>query len=95
MTTNTYGLTMRGLRKAAGDTKGLTGYYSGHYVQISYDTSDGEILTNYHYSLGHNTWSQYHDSDIITVCNASEPMTMQQIADAIVEAVAMHTAYAM
>ena len=88
MKTNTYGLTMRGLRKAAGATKGLTGYYNGHYVQISYDTSNGEILTNYHYSLGQNSWTQYHGSDIITVCNASNPMTMQQIADAIAEAVA-------
>jgi len=92
-TTNRHGLTMKGLRKAAGETKGLPGYYSGHYIQISYDMSDGEILTNYHYSLGQNSWTQYHSSDIITICNASSPMTMQQIADAIADAVAYHNAY--
>lgn len=86
-TTNTYGLTIKGLRKTAGETKGLQGYYSGEYVQISYDMSTGDIYTDYHYSLGHNSWSEYHDSDIVTICNASEPMTMQEITDAIYEAV--------
>ena len=87
-TINRHGLILSGLRKAAGETKGLTGYYSGRYVQISYDTRNGAILTNYHYNLGQNSWTQYHNSDIITICNASSPMTMQQIADAIAEAVA-------
>lgn len=77
---NTYGMKMHGLKKAAGETKGLS-YYRGDYVQISYDRSDGEILTNYHVST--NSWSEYHDPQIITVCNAREPMTMQQIADEI------------
>lgn len=85
---NRHGLSMQGLRKAAGETKGLTGYYSGHYVQVSYDTVTGDILTDYHYNLGQNSWSVYHDPDIITICNASIPMTMQQIADATAEAVA-------
>lgn len=83
MKTNTHGLVMKGLRNACSETKGLTGYYSGHYVQISYDTSDGEILTDYHYSLGQNSWSQYHSKSIITIRNASKPMTMQEIADEI------------
>ena len=87
MKTNTYGMKMTGLRKAAGETKGLRGYYSGSYVQISYDQDTGEILTDYHYSLGQNSWSEYHDPAVITVCNASKPMTMQQIADEIFAAV--------
>lgn len=87
-TTNRHGLIMQGLRKAAGETKGLPGCYSGHYIQISYDMSDGAILTNEHCSLGQNSWTQYHSGDIITICNASSPMTMRQIADAIAEAVA-------
>lgn len=91
---NTYGFRMVGLRKAAGETKDLTGYYSGHYVQISYDHDDGEILTNYHYSLGQNSWSQYHSPSIITICNASEPMTMQQIADRIADLLSYRTALA-
>lgn len=87
---NTHNLTMTGLRKAASDTKGLTGPYNSDYIQISYDTNGGTVLTNYHCSLGHNSWTQYHDRDIIAVCDANGPMTMQQIADAIADAVAMH-----
>lgn len=83
MKTNTHGYKMHGLRNAASETKGLAGYYSGHYVQISYNRETGEITTNYHYSLGQNSWTQYHDPAIITICNASSPMTMQEIADMI------------
>lgn len=77
---NTYGLKMTGLRKAASETKCLSRYRSP-YVQISYDRETGEVITNYHAS--ENSWSDYHNADIYTVCRASVPMTMQQIADAI------------
>lgn len=87
MKIDTHGIKMYGLRKAAGETKRLTGYYSGHYIQISFDTSDGEILTDYHCSFGQNSWSVYHKPSIISVCNACIPMTMQQIADKIAEVV--------
>ena len=88
MTNNTHGYVMHGLRRASGETKDLTGYYSGRYVQISYDRATGDILTDYHVSLGQNWWTQYHDPEIITVCNAVVPMTMRQIADAIVRRMA-------
>ena len=88
MKINTYGLEMKGLRKAASETKDLTGYYSGHYVQISYDPTDGEILTDYHYNLGQNWWTVYHES-IIVIGNVSEPKTMQEIADMVGEVVEM------
>ena len=87
MKTNTHGLKMHGLRKAAGDTKGLNGYYSGQYVQINYDTVEGMVWTNYHYSLGHSSWTHYDCPTVITVCTTSVPMTMQAIADAVYEAV--------
>lgn len=83
---NTHGLKMHGLRNACSESKDLTGYYSGRYVQISYDTRSGEILTDYHVSLGQNSWTQYHDASIIRVCNLSDPATMQQIADMVYSA---------
>lgn len=89
METDRHGMTMKGLRKAAGATKGLTGYYSGHYVQISFDRGVGEVLISEHCSFGQNSWTQYHDPEVITVCNASAPMTMQEIADRIAETVRM------
>lgn len=46
MKTNTYGLKIKGLRKAAGETKTTRGYYSGLYVQISYSPTDGQVLYN-------------------------------------------------
>lgn len=86
-TINTHGLKMHGLRKACSESKNLTGYYSGQYVQISYDTACGKVLSDYHVSLGQNSWTQYHDPSVIRVCNLSEPTTMQQIADLICSAV--------
>lgn len=80
---NMYGYKMNGLKAAAAETKGLRGYYDAAYVQISYDRATGDVLTNYHVSLGHNSWTEYHDSDVVTVCYASEHMTMQEIADAV------------
>ena len=82
---NTYGYKMLGLKRAAEKTKSLQGYYSGQYVQISYNYSTGEVITNYHVSLGHNSWTHYHNPAIITVCSASSPMTMQEIADNIAD----------
>lgn len=79
---NKHGLTMRGLKAASGETKDC-GYYSGHYVQISYDIVTGDIMTDYHYSLGQNSWTRYHNPAIITVATTADHMTMQDIADAI------------
>lgn len=86
---NTYGYKMQGIKRAASETKLLQGYYSGQYVQISYDCSTGEVLTNYHVSLGYNSWTQYHDPAIITVCFTGSPMTMQEIADKIADRAGM------
>jgi len=88
MKINKHGLPMKGLRKVSGETKGLRGYYSGEYAQMSYDRVSGEIFTDYHFSLGQNSWSVYPDSNIINCGNFSEPATMQEIADRIAEVVA-------
>lgn len=82
---NKHGLTMRGLKAASGETKDY-GYCSGHYVQISYDTVTGDIMTDYHYSLGQNSWTSYHNPAIITIATTADHMTMQDIADAIARA---------
>ena len=72
---------MHGLKSASGNTKN---YGRGCYIQISYNTrTGGEVLTDYHCSLGGNSWTEYHDRDITTIKNTSRHMTMQEIADAI------------
>nr|DAG42283.1 MAG TPA: hypothetical protein [Caudoviricetes sp.] len=79
---NKHGLKMRGLKSASGDTKN---YGRGCYIQISYNTRTGEVLTDLHCSLGGNSWTEYRDRDITTIKNTSRHMTMQEIADAIAQ----------
>ena len=74
-----YGIKMQGLKKAAGETKGLDGWNG--YVQISYDRADGEAIAAYHIDV--NDWTRYHSETIIPVRDTREPMTMQGIADAV------------
>lgn len=81
---NTYGLLMKGLKKASGETKDW-GYYSPHYSEIFYDMETGEVWTVEQYDLGHNSLSVYSSPDIIKIGNASHHWTMQTIADAIAE----------
>ena len=80
---NKHGYKMTGLKAAAGSTKDLTGFYSPEYVELFYDRSTGEVWTKYQYSLGQNSWTEYHSSDVLKIANISEPMTMQAIADMI------------
>lgn len=88
MTQDINGKTIKGLKAAAGETKHAGGNYSGKYVQISYNTETGEVLTDYHVSLGCNSWTEYHDKAIVHVCNAENPMTMAAIAESIGKAIA-------
>lgn len=55
------------------------------YVELFFDRATGEVWTNYQYSLGQNSWTEYDKKDVVKVCNLSEPTTMQQIADRIKE----------
>lgn len=89
MKVNTYGLKMIGLKAAAGETKGIS-YYTGEYVQISYDLDEGRVYADWHLTV--NDYCRYHDPRIITACSAREPMTMQAIAEAIAQRVAEYEA---
>ena len=82
MAINTYGIKMKGLKKASGCTENY-GPYSGSYVELFYDKNSGDIWGTFQHSLGQNSWTVYPDPDIIKICNTSSHMTMQQIADCI------------
>lgn len=84
---NTYGLKMHGLRKAAGETKSLSGPYSPEYLQLNYDRSTGEVWTDFFFSIGHNDWAVYHDENVLNCGNLCAPHTMQEIADYVRHAV--------
>lgn len=83
----------KGIKKAAGETKDLQGYYSGHYIQVNYDIENDEVLTTYHYSLGQNSFTRYHDKGIIFVGFFSEPTTMSEIKQMIDEKVEFRSRY--
>lgn len=76
-----HGLKIVGLKKASGNT--MNNYQAGCYDEIFYDKSTGEVWTKYQCSLGFNSWTEYHDENIIKLCNTTEHLTMQEIADLI------------
>lgn len=83
---DTHGLKITGLKKASGETENY-GEYSGKYNEIFYNTNTGEVWTEFQYSLGRNSWTVYDNPAIIKIGETSYHMTMQQIADAVYEAV--------
>ena len=86
---NKHGYKMVGLKKAVSEMPGEN--YNGLYLEVHYDKSDGKILTNFHCSLGQNSWSEYHDKNIITIGNY-QSATMQTLADDIAEKIEMQEA---
>lgn len=79
---------IKGLKKIAGESKKLSGYYSPEYLQLNYNTKTGEAWTDYHYSIGHNSWTGYNEPDVITCGNITEPKTQKEIAAMIHDAIA-------
>lgn len=82
MKINTHGLKMVGIKAACSETKYLCNRWnSGDHVQINYDPQTGNVLNKYFVGCG--GYSIYDDPGIIHVFTTSQPMTMQQIADAV------------
>ena len=90
---NTHGLKMTGLKAASGSTQNY-GVFSPSYDELFYNRSTGEVWTVFQHSIGHNSWTVYHDANVLKICDASSHMTMQEIADAIAETVAQDDAQA-
>ena len=86
---NYYQLKIKGIKKAVSELKANlpknNTYYSGIYMQVNFDTNSGKILTNYHYSLGHNSWTVYHDKAVIFIGNYIKPAKMQEIINDIAQ----------
>lgn len=58
---------IKGLKKAVGDYQRANagGHYSARYGKLMLNARTGELWTDEFYSLGHNSWAEYEDSDII------------------------------
>lgn len=80
---------IKGLKKAIGEYKSANkdGAYSASYGRLMFDTSDGEIWTDYFYSVGHNEWKVYHSASIINLGaqmlgeNPDAKITMQSVKE--------------
>lgn len=83
MMLNTYGLKMTNLIKVSRETINSSRGYS----QIDYDKATGELLEAYHSGTPAESWTEYHDANVIRVCNTTRHMTPQQLADAVYRAV--------
>lgn len=84
MKINRHGIKMTNLRAISGATVNNPAGFS----QISYDISTGELLEAWHIGSYMNSWTEYNDPDVIHVCNTRRHMTMQELADAVRDALA-------
>lgn len=83
---NTYGLniSLKDLRETAWATTNYpNGGYSPEYDEVFYDCESGEVWSIYQYSIGHNSYTRYHDPAIIKIGNYTHHVTQQQLMDAI------------
>jgi len=71
-----------GLKEASEVTRGLNPHNS-LCVQISLDFETGEIYTNTHVS--ENSWTEYRDNNVETVCFTNRGMSEQKILEKINE----------
>jgi hypothetical protein len=79
---NTYGYKMTGLKAASARTKGL-GPYDPFYVEVIYNMESGEIRTK---EMLKNSYTR-PDLPELRVWEATEPLSMQALADIISSAV--------
>lgn len=84
MKVNKHGIKMTNLRAISGATVNNPNGYS----QISYDLATGELLEAWHAGDYMTSWTQYREPSVILVCKTRRHMTMQQLADAVRDAVA-------
>lgn len=75
----------KGIKKAVGDAQQIERNAKkddSWYYHIMVDFSNGEVWTDWFYSLGHNEWKVYHSKMICTVYGYEKP-TMKEVKKAI------------
>lgn len=75
-----YGLVMKGLKSAAGDTHNEKPYSNWHSM-VFYDMDADEVWTEFIY--GRNNWCVYENKNIVMIADTTQHLTMQEIADKI------------
>lgn len=74
MNTMCENMKLKKLKKAVRDYRKFNqgGIFSPEYGILMFDKSDGELWTDYFYSIGHNEWKVYHSDDIVYLSNMME-----------------------
>ena len=67
-----------GIKAAVGEMPRRNNY-DGTYLEVHYDMDEDEVYTHYHCSFGHNSWTEYHDPDVVFVGFYDEPVTMKEL----------------
>lgn len=78
----------RGIKKASGETKWLTGW-NGH-TQIAYDPETDTVYSEWIPNV--NEWNEYHDPSVVWF-TTTEPMTMEEIKNQIEEEITERKQY--
>ena len=78
---------LKGLKKVSGATKELKGFYDPFYLQVNVDLESGEVFVNEHFSIGHNSWTEYRNGNILNCGIVCNPMTMKQVSEMVSEAI--------
>lgn len=66
-----------GIKKAVGDYQRANagGAYSPRYGVMMLDRTTGKVWTDEFYSIGHNSWKDYHDQAIVDVASVGHYLT--------------------
>lgn len=88
MRTNTHGLTMRGLKAAAGKSHPLWANGPKDYLRIAYNQTTGAVISDYYCACFYLPPTPTPPG-AVHVADLKNPETMQQIADRIAESVAI------
>ena len=78
-----------GIKAAVGEMPRRNNY-DGTYLEVHYDMDEDEVYTHYHCCLGHNSWTEYHDSAVVFVGFYDEHVTMKELRADIERAIENH-----
>ena len=76
-----------GVKAAVGEMRGCSPY-DGTYIEVHYDLDEDEVYTHFHSSFVYNSWTVYHDPDVIPVGMYSSPVKMAELKEDIRRAIA-------
>lgn len=62
--------------------------HNGYYVEVLYDMEKDEVYNHVHISLGHNSWTAYHDDNVIRIGCFGKKVTKARLKELIEEKIA-------